>query len=44
MFQREQQWLDEQEQLLHALNGLEEETKTQAERLPRRRYFYSVEF
>ncbi|XP_075267938.1 centromere protein K isoform X5 [Opisthocomus hoazin] len=33
---REQQWLDEQEQLLHALNGLEEETKTQAERLPRR--------
>ncbi|XP_065512966.1 centromere protein K [Caloenas nicobarica] len=30
---REQQWLEEQEQVLDALNGIEEETKTQVEEL-----------
>ncbi|NXK00054.1 CENPK protein, partial [Corythaixoides concolor] len=29
--QREQQWHDEQEQILHVLNGIEEETKNEVE-------------
>ncbi|NXS11498.1 CENPK protein, partial [Neodrepanis coruscans] len=37
---REQQWIEEQEQLLNILNRVEEETKTQAEQLSKRRYFY----
>ncbi|NXF41453.1 CENPK protein, partial [Nyctibius bracteatus] len=38
---REQQWHEEQQQILDALNGIEEETKTQVEQLSRKRYFYS---
>ncbi|NXX10924.1 CENPK protein, partial [Podargus strigoides] len=37
---REQQWHEEQEQVLHVLNKLEEETKTQAKQLYKPRYFY----
>ncbi|XP_009459994.1 PREDICTED: centromere protein K [Nipponia nippon] len=34
---REQQWLEEEEQVLDALNGIEEETKKQVEQLPKAR-------
>lgn len=42
MCHREQQWHEEQEQILDALNGIEEETKIQVEQLPQKRYFYGV--
>ncbi|XP_009578367.1 PREDICTED: centromere protein K, partial [Fulmarus glacialis] len=44
---REQQWLEEQEQILDALNGIEEETKIQVEQLskqsPNARAFYELQ-
>ncbi|XP_028942306.1 centromere protein K, partial [Antrostomus carolinensis] len=39
---REQQWHEEQEQLLDLLNGLEEETKTQVEQLSKKRAFHEL--
>lgn len=42
MFQREQQWQEEQEQVVDNLNRIEEEMETQTEKLPTKRYFYSV--
>ncbi|XP_074994425.1 centromere protein K isoform X2 [Calonectris borealis] len=44
---REQQWLEEQEQILDAFNGIEEETKIQVEQLskqsPNARAFYELQ-
>ncbi|KFV93294.1 Centromere protein K, partial [Fulmarus glacialis] len=40
---REQQWLEEQEQILDALNGIEEETKIQVEQLSKQRAFYELQ-
>lgn len=43
MFQREQQWHEEQEQLLDVLHGIEKEKKAQVQ-LAKKWYFYSVVF
>ncbi|NXL02833.1 CENPK protein, partial [Mesembrinibis cayennensis] len=40
---REQQWLEEQEQVLDALNGIEEETKKQVEQLSKARAFHELQ-
>ncbi|NXL97707.1 CENPK protein, partial [Tyrannus savana] len=39
--EREQQWYEEQEQMLSTLNRIEEETKPQVEQLYKTRYFYT---
>ncbi|KFV19403.1 Centromere protein K, partial [Tauraco erythrolophus] len=39
---REQQWCDEQEQILHVLNRVEEETKTQVEQCFRKRELHEL--
>ncbi|NWS59602.1 CENPK protein, partial [Chunga burmeisteri] len=39
---REQQWHEEQEQVLDTLNGIEEQTKTQVGKLSQKRYFYTL--
>ncbi|KFW69431.1 Centromere protein K, partial [Pygoscelis adeliae] len=40
---REQQWHEEQEQILDTLNGIEEETKTQVEQLSEQRVFHELQ-
>ncbi|KAF1591089.1 UNVERIFIED_CONTAM: Centromere protein K, partial [Eudyptes robustus] len=40
---REQQWHEEQEQILNTLNGIEEETKTQVEQLSKKRAFHELQ-
>ncbi|NXU29262.1 CENPK protein, partial [Thalassarche chlororhynchos] len=40
---REQQWHEEQEQILDALNEIEEETKTQVEQLSKQRAFHELQ-
>ncbi|KAF1405891.1 Centromere protein K, partial [Spheniscus humboldti] len=40
---REQQWHEEQEQILDTLNGIEEETKTQVEQLSKKRAFHELQ-
>lgn len=40
MFQREEQWYEEQKQMLDTLNKIEEEANTQVEEPPAKRYFY----
>ncbi|XP_074991696.1 centromere protein K-like isoform X2 [Calonectris borealis] len=42
MFQREQQWHEEQEQILDALNGIEEEMKKQVVRFSEKRAFQEL--
>ncbi|NXE80427.1 CENPK protein, partial [Cochlearius cochlearius] len=40
---REQRWHEEQEQILNALKGIEEETKTQLEQRPQKRAFQELQ-
>ncbi|NXQ90006.1 CENPK protein, partial [Nyctibius grandis] len=40
---REQQWHEEQQQILDALNGIEEDTKTQVKQLSRKRAFRELQ-
>lgn len=43
MFQREQQWYEEQKQMLETLNKMEEEANTEDEHPSTKRYFYIFE-